>query len=484
MPKFLIKRLNAWLEGRWSQKSAGKQNPGRVDTISFPEGESPQLPNARDEHLGSNHILETGDVQRQHGTEISHLPDLKRLTRSCERHKRLRIELKGLLQDSTVQLNRCWQDYNAAADEYMNQANENGLIGDSLQNLLTAWQKLQISKKNLGDQQKRFQQAMLTLETLDDKLDGEERILYSNLKTLADTADIDIQSLHSEPESDAVISLPNSSESSFFPPILRAYFSKIQQASFLRGRLHELQAEHREENEKRKLARELNQPVQQSEKTFLETYFSMLSSMYEEYYNTRREAMALKLKCRQRHLDIEDGEEDEDDMDVFEASITIDKQLFHFAVVNKSKYVGVNLLEVLLYGYTDSVARVNSWLSDQRQKPQDNDVQLQLVFEPTTDLNPPVDRSYAASITVELAESDAFETPILFRDTNFPGERPRHRYSDPSLYQRALEMTDLPRLPTKRPQSIHKVSDVGNGLSTWLNLCYSSRSRTLMVYGH
>ena len=481
MPKSLIKRWNAWLGGRRSQRPTGKQDTGRVDTIASPEGKSPQLPKAHNEQLGSNHILGIGDVQRQHGTEISHLPDLKRLTRGFEKHKQLRVELKDMLQESAAQLHRCWQDYNDVADEYMNRVNQSGLMGDSLQNPPTAQQTLRISKRTLDDQEKQFQQKLLTLKTLDDELDAEGRILYSNLQPFAD---IEVQSAPDEPEYNVVGSLPNSSESSIFPPILRAYFSKTQQASFLRGRLHELQAEHREENEKRKLARELNQPLQPSEKIYLETYFNMLSSIYDEYHTTRRDAMALKLKCRQRRLDIEDGEEDEDDMDAFEASITVDKQLFHFAVVNKSKYVGVNLLEVLLFGYTDSVARVNSWLSDQRQKPRDNDVQPSLVFEPTTDLNPPVDRSYAASITVEVAESDAFEKPMLFRDTNFPGERPRYRYSDPSLYQRALDMTDLPHLPAKRPQSIHKVSDVGNGLSTWLNLCYSSRSRTLMVYGH
>jgi len=479
MPKFLFKRWNAWLEGRWSQKSTGKQSAGRVDTGASLEGESSQLP--RNEQLGSNLILGTGDVQRQHDTGISHLPDLRKLTRSFEKHKRLRGELKDILEESAAQLHRCWQDYNVVAEEYMNRANQNGLIGDGLQNLRTAWEKLQISKRNLDDQEKQFQQKILTLKTLDDELDNEEPILYSNLQPFDD---IEVQSAPGEPEYNLVGSLHNSSESSFFPPILQAYFNKTQQESFLRGRLHELQAEHREENEKRKLAKELNQPLQQSEKTFLETYFNMLSSIYEEYYTTRRDAMALKLKCRQRNLHIEDGEEDESDMDAFEAPLTIDKQLFHFAVVNKSKYAGVNLLEVLLFGYTDSAARVNSWVSDQRRKPQDNDVQLPLAFEVTTDINPPVGYSYAASITVEVAQSDGFRTPMLFRDTNFPGERPRHRYSDPSLYQRALDMADLPPLPTKRSQSIHKVSDVGNGLSSWLNLCYSSRSHTLMVYAH
>ena len=120
MRKFLFKLWNTWLEARRSQKCTGKQGTERIDTF---EGESSQLPNARNDQLGH--------VQRQDGTEISRLPDFRRLTQTFEKQKKLRVELEGILQESAAELNRRWQDYNAVAEEYMNRANQNGVIGDS-----------------------------------------------------------------------------------------------------------------------------------------------------------------------------------------------------------------------------------------------------------------------------------------------------------------------------------------------------------------
>jgi len=456
MPKFwqnLFRLFDGRQPQRATERSSGEEAHGNPPV----EGECLQQPITNNKQPGSIHALANGGVQHEEAGGSSLQSTLETLIRYREKVQQQRELVESLQRDVDPLRTECrrrQEVYNAAAEGYSNLARRNEPTEESLLNLLNAWTSLQASFKNLNDKEDNVWQAFQILNTLEHKLQGDEQILYLNLQTLnlPTLDDFGVRSYHGELESEACSS---TGSASFMPAPLREYYSKTQQASFLRGRLHELQAEQREEQEKRKLAKELNQPLPESEKAFLQTYLSTLSSMYQEYHAAQQEAMAIKLRYRQRGLDIEDGEELQSDVDVFEASTGVDRQLFHFGALNQSRFVDQNALEVLLFGYTDSVARVNSWVSHQRLKPRDNEVQLPVVSEDLAVPDPPaVDYSRAASNTVEVAESNGIARPSYSSTTKFLGEAPRRRYSDPCLYQRTLGVVELPLVPAKRPHSV------------------------------
>jgi hypothetical protein len=397
---------------------------------------------------------------------------LKSVYRKRDRLVQKRVDLNILKRDCVHQRNHnraAYEAYYEAAEHLASQADN----PDSLQALQSAWQELQRSNVRREEQEEKLRQAANAANVLEDELKEEEETLYSELRKFNGPSQLN------SPDGSQRASSPQRSyrdeSPSHEPPILREYVNKNQRASFLRDQLHEFQAEHREEIQKRKLDKELNRLVAPSEKSFLEGYFEKLMAMYQDYYTTKREARALKLKCRELRLEIEDGEDDMSDIDAIEAPVAVDRQLFHFAATNRSKYKGVNPLEVLLFGYTDNTARVSTWLtgvhqnwpnSHQRTQTQ-NDTTAEFETMPSEDLvlaesasaipSPNLIRSDESSFrAVEesiVAEGHAIDSPFFPRQTSFPGEAPKRRYSNPTLFQRALETLYLPRLPRRRPRS-------------------------------
>lgn len=420
--------------------------------------------------MSSGHALSYVPV----GSPLSGL--IKSVYRKRDRLVQKRLDLNTLKRDCVHQRNHnrvAYETYYGAAEHFVSQADKGCCHPDSLRTLQNAWHALQRSNSRREEQEEKLRQAANAVNVLEDELREAEETLYAELRKITGST-----LLTSPDDSQLALSPQRSHRSqspSWDPPILREYFDKNLQASFLRGQLHEFQAEHREEVQKRKLDKDLNRPVAPSEKTFLQGYFEELTVMYQKYYTAKREARDLKLKCREHHLDIEDGEDEISYMDAIEAPVAVDRQLFHFAATNKSKYKGVNPLEVLLFGYTDNIARVSTWLTDvYRSWPNSpQTMQTQNVtpaeFETSSSVNRVVSEptfavptsnairsdqySFGALGESTMAEGPATDSPFFPRQTNFPGEAPRRRYSNPDLFQRALETLYLPRLPRRRPRS-------------------------------
>lgn len=403
---------------------------------------------------------------------------LKSVCRKRDRLVQKRVDVNILKRDCAHQRNHnhvAYEVFHGAAEQLVSQADQSWDYPDSHRALEVAWQNLQLSRSRREELEERLRQATNELNVLEDELKEEEEALYFELQKLSSIPN------DTSPDAGHESSSPRRSQQSesttHDPPLLREYSEKNLQVSFLRAQLHEFQAEHREEVERRKLDKELNQPVAPSEKIFLERYFETLMAMYQEYYTAKHEVRALKLKCQELHLDIEDGEDNMSEMDALEASVVVDKQLIHFAAMNRSRYKGVNPLQVLLFGYTDSAARVRNWLTNVHQSWPNNDTHRTptrnaSVFDNSARFFGHVTRAEAVSTvsTTNLVRPEdrllgspdkfytdlpGFDGSVLPRQTSFPGEAPKHRYSDPVLYQRPLETLYLPRLPRRRPESTH-----------------------------
>lgn len=389
---------------------------------------------------------------------------LKSTYRKRDRLVQKRVDLNIFKRDCAHERNRnrlAHEAFNKAAAKFMGQVDYKHVNIDGFPALETAWERLQLSNTRREQQEEKLRKAENEMNTFEDELKTQEHGLYSELQRLSG-----INTFVSSGDSQSQSSLDTST---YEPTILREYYEKSRQAISLRNQLHEFQAEHREEAERRKLDKELDRSVTPSDKIFLERYFDTLTAMYQQYYTAKHEARDLKLKCREHDLEIEDGEDEMSDMDALEASVVVDKQLIHFAAVNKSTHRGVNPLEALLFGYADTTARVDNWLTNVHQYCRSNDARtpttghgpaprfdINSVFPenliavkdmsaaPTACLRRPRNLSVGVSNKSSSTEPHTFDVPFLLRETSFPGERPERRYSDPSLYQRGISISYVP----------------------------------------
>jgi hypothetical protein len=360
--------------------------------------------------------------------------------------------------------------FDRAAEQFVIKSSQNTTLRSEFRALHSASEKLQESRAHLEIREEQVRSAERAVVASEDELQEEESSFYSRLQKLNGMLSY---SFPEHSQSDSTSSQSTRSGGARFPPLLRQYYELSQQASFLRARLHELQAEHREQVEKRKVDKELNRLVIPPEKAFLEDYFETLTAMYQEYCTAKHQAAALKNRCRQLNVEIEDGEDTLSDLAALDASVVLEKKLIHFVALNKPQYKGVNPLEVLLFGYTDTTARVNNWLTgvhksqlyikQETQKNWESPLPKyksaergvdDTIIAATNSNIPPIDLAASDDFIFDAPSDYQFGFPFLLRETNFPGEAPKRRYSDPALFQAGQDTSDVPYLPGQGPRSI------------------------------
>ena len=441
------------------------------DELPFLNGHQSTSPNAQQSPKTSP-LLGNGSIPTQLQVSPAFLLKLKRVYRKRRRVVDKRVDLNTKKRDCAYARRHeldAHEAFDRAAEHIMTQASQNTALHAEFRALHSAWEKLQESHAHLEMREEQVRFAEKAVVAREDELQEEESSFYSGLQKVNGMVS------YSFPEQ-----LPSESGSSAsthsggvrLPPLLRQYYDLSQQASFLRGRLQEFQAEHREHVEKRKVNKELNRPVVPSEHAFLEDYFETLTAMYREYHTAKHQAAELKSRCRQLNIDIEDGEDALSDLAALVAPVAVERKLIHFVAINKSQYKGIDPLEVLLFGYTDTTARVNSWLTGVHESRPYDKSETQIHYEPAppkyNSVEQDTDNIIAAASpslpsTGPAAQDDysfgapsdnQFGIPFLLRETNFPGEAPKHRYSDPALFQTSLDTFHVPCLSRRRPRSI------------------------------
>jgi hypothetical protein len=289
-------------------------------------------------------LAELKAIFRKRDLLVEKRVSLNLLKRNCIPHRNYNREALKTCQDA----GKSWR-----ASVRSGQAN-----GDSFSVLETALEQLENSYPGLLGIEEQVRQAENELNILENHLQQRERKLYNKWRKLIDFH-TSTDSVPSDPESRSTHSKDSTEDSS--PSLAREYYSQAKQAFILRGRLRDFQEGYRQTMDARKRDQDLSQPVEPSENLFLETYFTELTTMYKEFYNANERAAQLKAQCRRLGIEVEDEQDAVSNVDALNGETRIERSVIHQAAMRKSGVRGVTALEELLFGYTDSKARVEKW---------------------------------------------------------------------------------------------------------------------------
>jgi hypothetical protein len=402
-------------------------------------------------------LAELKAILRKRDLLVEKRISLNVLKRNCIPHRNYNREVLKAFQDAW----RLWR-----TSVRSSQTND-----DSFLMLERALEQLEKSYPSLLGIEEQVRQAENELNVLEKHLQKREHKLYNKWRKLVDTQ----VSKDSDSESSSTYSKPSTGASSS-PSIAREYYSQAKQAFILRGRLRDFQEAHHQEMETRKRDQDLSQPVEPSEKIFVETYLTELITMYKEYYNTRERATQLKAQCRQLGIKVEDEQDTASNVDALDGQTRIERSVIHEIAMRKSNFGGIAELEELLFGYTDSNARVEEWRANlplhyQQDEPRNTNVDDHRNFlwdtvgrrtSPTFGLQDVPGITHIEHLerlgTIPKASGvQAYiSRPKIVEDARFPGDPLRRRYSysilsalDKSFDDCSIDVT----LPS-RPKSI------------------------------
>ena len=402
---------------------------------------SPQL-NDHDPFLNeftSDQLTELKAILRKRDLLVDKRVNLNLLKRNCIPHRNHNREALKTCQDA----GKSWR-----ASVRSGQVNS-----DSFSVLENALEQLEKSYPGLLGIEEQVRQAENELNNLENHLQQRERKLYNKLKKLIGTH-TSTDSVTSDSESRSAQS-KLSTEASSSPPLAREYYSQARQAFILRGRLRDFQEEHRQMVEARKRDQDLSQPVEPSEKPFLKTYFTELTTMYKEFYNARERAAQLKAQCHRLGIEVEDEQDAVSNVDALNGQTRVERSVIHQAAMRESDFRGVTALEKLLFGYTDRNARVEEWranLPPHYQQDESTNINLDNHREflwdtighstnPVSGFQDIVAQPISPGIT-QNGHFECFETTPeasviwdytnhsrTLEDARFPGDPPTRRYS-------------------------------------------------------
>ena len=352
--------------------------------------------------------------------------------------------------------------------------------GDSFSVLENALDQLEKSYPGLLGIEEQIRQAEIELNVLENQLQQRERKLYNKWKKLIDIH-VSTDSAPSDSERSSTYSEP-STEASSSPSLAREYYSQAKQAFILRGRLQDFQEGHRQTVEARKRDQDLNQPVEPSERVFLETYFTELTTIYKEYYNARERAAELKIQCRRLGIEVEDEQDANSYVEALNGPTRVERSVIHQAAMRKSGFRGVTALEELLFGYKDSNARVEEWranlpphyrqdestntnLGDHRNLLWDTAGRKTSTMSVLQDnLTQPISPGITQNGHLEGLET-TLEASVIrgytnrsrtLEDARFPGDPPKRRYSYsiPPTLDKPFNDYSIDVTPPSKPKSI------------------------------
>ena len=356
------------------------------------------------------------------------LAELKAISRKRDLLVAKRVTLNVLKRNCIPHRN-----YNREASVRSGHAN-----GDSFSVLERALEQLEKSYPSLLGIEEQVRQAENELNVLESHLQKQEDKLYNKWMKLIDTH-VSKNSVPSDSESTSSTCSKRSTGASSSPSLAREYYSQARQAFILRGRLRDFEETHRQAVETRKSNQDLSQPVEPSEKNFHQTYLTELTTLYKEFYSAQQRATQLKDQCRRLGIQVEDEQDASSNVDALDGPTRVERNVIHQVAMRKSSFQGVTALEELLFGYTDSNARVEEWranlLPDSRHD------------EPLEGIGITQEASGIRGYTSRSKTNE---------DARFPGDPPTRRYSysiHPTLDKPLNDCSIDVELPS-RPKSI------------------------------
>jgi len=296
-------------------------------------------------------LAELKAILRKRDLLVDKRVSLNDLKRNCVPYRNHNQEAIKACQDAV----RSWR-----ASIRSGQAND-----DAFSVLEKACERLERSCPGLLGIEEQVRQAEIELNALESHFQKRENKLYNKWKKLVDGHE-SVDSVPSDSEDGSAHST-RSTRASSSPSLAREYYLQAKQAFILRSRLREFQEEQRQAEETRNHDQDLNQQVEPSEKASPDTYFTELTAMYKEFFDAQERATQLKAQCRQFGIDVEDERDTTSNIEALNGQTHVERSVIHQAAMSKSGSQGVNSFEELLFGYTDSNARVEEWFERYQQ---------------------------------------------------------------------------------------------------------------------
>lgn len=260
-----------------------------------------------------------------------------------------------------------------AAEDFMSKCNLDQFSTPEFHTLHAAVQRSKKLNEILEDMESILQQNTKDLNLKESELYRKEKRVY---KKLAESVGFTPQPPDLWASKPAPARSTNSTSTTKTHPQARRYYDAAGKVKLMRDRIHNMQVQQRQDLASRQAQKAAGRAMRVSDRHFHERFYAKLASLLRELEVAKQDAFLLKAACQRKKIPLEDDLESQEDQDIADLTFVEDRRyLANLASQrrgqNESLFLGSVVSE-----YMDSTTKINRWLKAMPQDGQGMDPTL------------------------------------------------------------------------------------------------------------